>query len=145
SWFSNEVRDRQALNRRRTAVTVRIDTPRATLCNRQIQEYETVDDGELAAVEKRQGISGRVRHEIRERHFAREHKRDGPCEQPDQKQQSSTELEYTGKADQGHELNVVERCDMRYVQQLRHAVLQEQCGNDDTQYAQHPRRPDGEK
>ena len=110
----------------------------------EIEEDEAVQHGELAAVDERPETLRRVGDEIGERHQPGEHERHGTREEADQEQRAADELQYSGHAGEGPELQR-KRARNREVEQLLRAVRREQKGGDDAQDAQQTRRPGGEK
>jgi hypothetical protein len=70
-----------------------IEAPFAATGDPEIEEYEAVDDCQLAAVEQWEEASRRMRHEIGDRHVAREDKRDTPGEQTQREEQTAQQLQ----------------------------------------------------
>ena len=73
--------------------------------------------------------------EIGERHLAGENESDRPCEQAEQQQRSSEQLEYTGRGDEGEHRHLIEAWN-REVEQFSCAVLDEHERCNDAEQAQ---------
>ena len=58
-----------------------VEAPDATASNKQVQEDEAIEDRRSAAVDRREKTARRVRHEMGDRHVARQDERDGAGKQ----------------------------------------------------------------
>src|SRR5262249_14509687 len=100
-----------------------VEAPGSSTGDRQGQEDEAIEHGELALIQHRVEALRRVRHEIGDCHEARQDEGNRPCKQADQNEQPTNQLKNSRCPEKRHELKVVERRNMRKAEELGGAVL----------------------
>src|SRR5260370_734104 len=71
-----------------------VEAPGAAAGEGKIEEDEAVEDRGIAAIEDREEIDRRVRHEIGDRHVARQDEGNRPREQAERQQRAANELDH---------------------------------------------------
>jgi hypothetical protein len=118
-----------------------VDAPCARARKDEQQEYETIQDGRIAAIERRVWALGSMKHPIGHRHLAGEKEGDGPGEPSDQEQKASDELEDSADSEEREEWRHSTLRGSRKAEQLLRSVFHKDQRRDDPQDGQGVGRP----